>query len=107
MMKRLLRAAILVSCLSPVPVLAQQSTIPPGSLAEPSQFVPFVIDEGNANELRNYLNQQPYMFAAPLVRWLDNSIAKARAESAAKARAADEAKKKEPATTPPDTAPQQ
>lgn len=45
---------------------------------EPPKFVPFMVDEKVYNDLRNYLRQQPYMFAAPLMSWLERSAEAAR-----------------------------
>lgn len=53
------------------------------ALAQPSAS--FTVTEQDAANLRAYLNRQPYEFSAPLMQWLENAIAKARAEAAAKA----------------------
>ena len=60
------------------------------SAQQPAPYVPFTVDERTYNSLIAYLRQQPYMFAAPLMRWLEESQAAARASEAAEKKKAEE-----------------
>jgi hypothetical protein len=53
--------------------LAQQPALSP-------PFAPFQVDEKSYTDLLAYLRQQPYMFSAPVIQWLEQAAARAREE---------------------------
>jgi hypothetical protein len=48
-----------------------------GSALAAEPFVPFTVDESNRKNLQSYLDQQPYMFSAPIIKWLEDMEAQA------------------------------
>ncbi len=76
-----------------VPVLAQTQTVQSNT----STYAPLTLDETEYVSLRNYLNQQPYMFAAPVIELLQRAENKAMvAQSIARHDAEKAAEKDKP-----------
>jgi hypothetical protein len=62
-------------------VLAQER--PPASA---TAYVPLTVDEAHYQALRNYLDQQPFRIALPIVQWLEQLELDAKIEADRKAK---------------------
>ena len=70
-------------------------TVGNANAQQPPPFVPFTVDQKSYESAIIYLRQQPYMFARPMIDWLEAAEANARtlaakAEQEAKEKAAKE-----------------
>lgn len=51
-------------------LLTSISTVALAQAPAQRKFVPFTVDEKAAQELQNWLNEQPFKFSAPVLQWL-------------------------------------
>lgn len=71
--------------------LAQAPTPTPVS----QKFVPFVVEEQDARQLRAFLDEQPMKLGLPILQWMEGLEQKALAKEAAAKAAAESEKAKE------------
>ncbi len=80
---KVLVASVMIVAFSSIPALAQNT---------PQKFVPFVVEEQDAKNLRGFLDEQQMKVGLPILQWMD--LLEQRAVAVANAKAAEETKTK-------------
>jgi hypothetical protein len=75
------------TCLACLLVLGLVPSAFAADTALPSAYVPLTVDEAHYQALRNYLEQQPFRIALPIVQWLEQLELDAKIEADRKAKA--------------------